>query len=196
MSRSPVPQARPPRWPLALLALFGVLATLALAQGIVDVVVPTLRGEEPFGFLFGMTEAWGMPFFTAYIFLHNVGLASIVPGFGFIAARFERKTSNRYVIGLLLLGAVVVSILVAAQFVVMESARFDLPVAATLLVGEACGVLALSWAAARELKGFVPTRAYEWSLVTPFRNLRVPLAYSFSLLLILSVWEAYAVLGA
>lgn len=195
MAKAALPRVRPPRWPTAMLGLFAILATLSLLQGWIDVVLPVTRGEPMFGFLFAMTERFGMPFFVGYIFLHNLGLASLVPGYGFLAAWFERRTVNRFVIGILLAGAVLASILVAANFVFGASERFDLPLALALLVGEACGVLALAIAGARELRGFVPTRAYQWALVTPFRNLRIPLAYSVTLLLILSVWEAWAVLG-
>lgn len=187
-------RTRPPVWPVAMLGAFAVLATVSVLQGMVDVVLPTLRGEDPFGFLFGATERFGPLFFVAYIFVHNLGLACVVPGFGFLAAKFERNKANRFLIGVLLSAAVLVSLLVAGQYILLESERFNLPIALTLLVGETCGVLALAFAAMRELRGFVPTRRYEWSLVTPFRNLRVPFAYSVGILLILSLWEAYAVL--
>jgi hypothetical protein len=119
-----------------------------------------------------------------------------VPGYGFLAAYFERRTVNRFIIGLLLAGSVVASLLVAAQLIMTAPEEFHIPTAIALLLGESCGVLALAIASARELKGFVPTRAYEWSLVTPFRRLRLPLGYSIVVLLILSIWEATAVLGA
>ena len=187
--------ATPPRWPALVLVAFCVLATLSLAQGIVDVVLPVSRGEQAFGFLFSMTERHGPSFFVAYIFLHNLGLACLVPGFGFVAAYYEKKTVNRGLIGLLLTGAVVMSLLVAIHFIVSAPDRFDLPLASALLVGEACGVLALAVAAAAQLRGFVPTRRYEWSLVTPFRQLGIPFAYSAILLLLMSLFEAWAVLG-
>lgn len=196
MAKAVARPARPPQWPTVMLGFFAVLATVSLLQGWVDVVLPVFRGGPMFGFLFAMTERFGMPFFIGYIFVHNLGLASLVPGYGFLAAWFERRTVNRFVIGILLAAAVLVSVLVAANFVLGARERFDLPLALALLVGETCGVLALAIAGARELRGFVPTRAYQWALVTPFRNLRVPLGYSVILLLILSVWEAWAVLGA
>lgn len=186
---------RPPRWPTAMLALFAILATVSLLQGWVDVVLPVVRGEPMFGFLFAMTERFGMPFFALYIFVHNLGLASLVPGYGFLAAWFERRTVNRFIIGILLAVAVLVSILVAANFVLGAHERFDLPFALALLVGEACGVLALAIAGARELRGFVPTPAYDWSLIQPFRNLRTPFLASAAVLAILSLVEAAAVSG-
>lgn len=190
------PRTRPPRWPTLLLGFFAVLATLSLLQGIVDVVIPVLYGGPTFGFLFAMTEKLGPGFFIGYIFVHNLGLACLVPGYGFLAAWFERRRANRFLIGMLLTLSVVATLLVAFDFILSAPRSFDLPLSLALLVGESCGVLALAVAAAAELKDFVPTRAYEWSLVTPFRRLTVPLAYSALLLLLLSVWEAYAVLGA
>lgn len=186
----------PPRWPTFLLGLFCVLATLSLFQGIVDVVIPVLTGAPSFGFLFEMTDRFGPWFFIGYIFVHNLGLACLVPGYGFLAAWFERRKVNRFLIGVLLTGAVVGSLLVAAHFILSAPTRFHLPVSLALLTGEACGVLALAVAAARELKDFVPTRAYEWSLVKPYQNLRVPLGYSAVLLFVLSLFEAWAVIGA
>lgn len=186
----------PPRWPTLFLGGFSLLATLSLLQGWVDVVLPVARGEPVFGFLFLMTERFGPVFFILYIFIHNLGLACIVPGYGFLAAWFERHTVNRFIIGLLLMCTVIATLLVAVQFILSAPQHFNMPLALALLVGESCGVLALAVAAAEELRGFVPTPKYEWSLITPFRRLRVPLGYSALLLLLLSIWEAYAVLYA
>ncbi|HEX2021089.1 MAG TPA: hypothetical protein VHH36_00125, partial [Candidatus Thermoplasmatota archaeon] len=118
-----------PRWPTAVLALCAVTATLSILQGVVDVVLPALQGEEPFGFLLRATEAYGPAFFIAYVFVHNLGLACLVPGFGFLAAWFERKTRNRTLIGVLLAGAVVASLLVALQYLLLAHDRFDLRIA-------------------------------------------------------------------
>lgn len=189
------PPRRPPRWPTALLALFAVLATVSLAQGIVDVVLPTLRGERPFGFLFEMSSRYGPVFFGAYIFVHNLGLACLVPGYGFLAAWFEKRTANRALIGAILAGAVAFSLLTALTYIVRAPERFDLAVSVPLFLGEAASVLVMALLAARELRGFVPTRAYDWSLMTPFRRLRVPFVASAALLAVLAAFEAVVVLG-
>ena len=168
---------------------------MSLAQGVVDVVLPTVRGERPFGFLFEMTERHGAVFFGAYVFLHNLGLACLVPGYGFIAAWFEKRTANRTLIGLILAGAVAFSLLTALTYIVRAPERFDLWVSVPLYIGESASVLMLAVAAARELRGFVPTRVYEWSLVTPFRKLRTPFLASAALLAVLAAFEAAAVLG-
>lgn len=184
----------PPAWPAVMLAVLALLATLSLAQGVVDVVLPVLTGGEPFGFLFSQTARFGPAFLVGYVFLHNLGLACVVPGFGFLAAWFERSTRNRFVIGLLLSGSVVVSLFGTLQFVLEASELFDLPTALGIFVVEASAVLAVAFCATRELKGFVPTRRYEWSLVTPFRNLGVPLAYAVAALLAVSLFETWTVL--
>lgn len=188
--------ARPPVWPTVMLAALAALATLSIFQGVVDVALPAIRGEAPFGFLFQQTRSFGPGFLVGYVFIHNLGLACLVPGYGFLAAWFERHTANRFLIGLVLAGAVVASLAVALEFIFQASARFDLPGAMTLFFAEAAAVLAVAVAAARELKGFVPTRTYEWSLITPLRNLGVPLAYAFVTLLLASAVEAYVLLGA
>lgn len=184
-----------PSWPTVLLATLALLATISLAQGIVDVVLPTVSGEEPFGFLLDQTARLGPGFFIAYVFLHNLGLAALVPGYGFLAAYFERRTQNRALIGLLLAAAVVASLLVALEFLIQARERFDLARALVLFTVEASAVLAVAIPAARQLKGFVPTRRYDWSLVTPFRKLRAPLVYAATVLLLVSGVEAWMVLA-
>lgn len=185
----------PPRWPTLMLGAFAMLATLSILQGWADIVLPVLTDGEPFGFLYAMTERFGPGFFIGYVFVHNLGLACLVPGYGFLAAWFERRTVNRFIVGVLLAGSVAASLLVAAHFILTAPTSFHLPTSLALLVGESCGVLALAVASARELRGFVPTPQYEWSLVHPFRNLREPLGYSVIVLLLLSIFEAWAVLA-
>ena len=191
---APAPR-RAPRWPTALLALFAVLATVSLLQGVVDVVLPTLRGERPFGFLFEASSRFGPAFFGAYIFVHNLGLACVVPGYGFLAAWFEKRTANRALIGVILAGAVAFSLLTALAFIARAPERFHLAVTIPLFVGEAASVLVLTVLAARELRGFVPTRTYDWALLTPFRRLRTPFMASAAFLAVLAAYETAVVLG-
>lgn len=179
-----------PRWPSLQLAAFTLLATVSLAQGIVDLVIPVLMGEPPFTMLMTWTERLGPAFLATYVFLHNIGLACVVPGYGFLAARFERKTENRGLIGILLVGAVVLSLLVALQYLVMARERFDLLFAIPLYVVEAVAILLLALPAARELRGFVPTPRYDWSLLQPFRKLHRPFMTSFVILAVLAAAEA------
>lgn len=193
LASTQVRTSSPPMWPTFVMGGFATLATLSILQGVVDIFIPVIVGEPAFGFLFHMTERYGATFFVGYIFIHNLGLASIVPGYGFLAAWYEKRTLNRGLIGVLLAGAVLASLLVAGHFILTAPDRFDVPFASALLLCEACGVLALAYAGARQLWGFVPTPRYEWSLVTPFRQLAIPFAYSATLLLVTSLIEAWAV---
>lgn len=187
-----------PSWPLVMLAFFAVLATLSLAQGVVDLVLPALQDEEPFGFLFEATERFGPNFLIGYIFVHNLGLACLVPGIGFLAAWFEKKTVNRTYIGILLASAVLLSLLVSLQYLIQAQERFDLRIALPIYLGEALAVLALAVSGALELRGFVPTRTYQWALITPFRRLAlvfVAVAAVLALLATLEVYVLYNQLG-
>lgn len=192
----PARRAYAPRWPTWMLGAMVGLGALSILQGLVDVVVPSLLGLEPFFLLFSWTERFGVTFFAAYIFVHNVGLACVVPGFGFLASRYERRVTNRERIGIILLAAVFVSLLVALEYLLQASWRFHLPFALALFTVEAAGVLLVAWPSARALKGFVPTPAYGWALLTPFRRLRAPLVASVVLLLAASVLETLFVFSA
>jgi len=191
--RIPVERAAPPTWPTVMLAALASLATLSLLQGVVDILLPTLQGDEPFGFLFRATDLLGPAFFALYVLVHNLGLACLVPGFGFVAAKLERKTANRGLIGLLLAGAVVLSLLIGLEFLVQASDRYDPTLVVPLFVVESAGVLALAIPSARLLRGFVPTRTYQWALVEPFRKLKWPLVASCLLLAVASAAETWMV---
>lgn len=180
---------------MAMLGIFALVALVSLVQGFLDVVIPTARGEAPFGLLFQESQRFGPVFFAAYIFVHNLGLATLVPGFGFVAARFERKPKNRGLIGILLVGAVVAALGVALLYILRAPDRFNLVVSSCLFAGESVAVLALGVTAALELRGFVPTRKLGWSLVKPFRTLVLPAIVSAALLALLAVVETRAVLG-
>ena len=137
----------------------------------------------------------GAPVFAVYIFLHNLGLACLVPGFGFVAVRFERKPANRKLIAALLAGSVVLALLVSAEYLVQANERFDLWFAIPLFLGEVVGVLVLAIPAARELRAMVPTRRYEWSLLEPLQRLTPAFLASTAILAVLSAIETKIVLG-
>jgi hypothetical protein len=182
-----------PRWPHWMLGAMATFGALSLAQGFVDVVIPALTGAEPFRFLMGWTDRLGYGFFAAYLFVHNFGLACVVPGFGFLASKYEAHTTNRERIGMILLGAVLVSLLVGLEYLLQAAWRFDLPFALTLFAVEALAVLLLAFPSARLMRGFVPTRTYSWALVTPFRRLRLPLVVCVVLLMATSLVETAVV---
>lgn len=172
-----------------------MLATLSLVQGFVDVVLPSFRSEEPFRFLFATTEAWGPPFFIGYVFVHNLGLACLVPGYGFVAAWVEKRSRNRQLIAVLLAGSVIISLLVALQYILFAHNRFDLRLAIPLYVGEAVSVLTLTLASAAEVRAFRPLRQDGAEIERPFRNLGFVIATTASLLVLLATIEAWAVLA-
>gem|GEM_PF-3837193 len=178
-----------------MLGLFALVAVVSLVQGMVDVVIPTIHQEPPFQLLFRESERYGPLFFGAYIFVHNMGLATLVPGFGFVAARLEKKPKNRTWIAILLVGAVIAALAVAALYIARTPDRFRLAVSIPLFLGESVSVLALGVTAALELRGFVPTRKLGWSLVKPFRTLALPALVSAALLVVLAVVETRAVMG-
>lgn len=184
-----------PRWPTLMLGAMAVLGGISILQGIIDVVLPALTGQEPFAFLFAGAERFGPAFLTAYLFVHNLGLACIVPGFGFVAGYFEKQTTNRQRIGFILLGAVFVSLLVALEYLIQAADRFDLAFALSLFTLEAIAVLLVAFPSALQMRGFVPTPAYGWALVTPFRKLLPALAASFLLLLAASLLETLHIVG-
>ena len=113
---------------------------------------------------------------------------------GFRAPWFGRGRRARGPIGAILLVAVVVSLFVTAEYIVQEHQRFNLRLAVPLVIGETTAVLALAGLAYWELRDFVPTRTYSWSLITPLRRLRFPLIVSAALLMLLAVIETRAVL--
>lgn len=183
-----------PRWPTAMLAMLACLGTLSLLQGVFDIAVPTVLGEQPFGLLFQATQTFGPAFFAVYVFLHNFGLACLVPGFGLVAVLLEKEKRNRKHIATLLSGAVILGLLVGLEFLVQASSRFDLVRVVPLFVAEALGVLILVIPAAREVRSLVPTRTYAWSLVTPMRKLATPLVLSCGVLALASAYETWLVL--
>lgn len=182
-----------PRWPERMLVVCGWLASVSILQGVVDVVIPALQGREPFALLYDMEAKFGPWFLALWVFMHNLGLACLVPGIGFLAARFERRTELRGHIGVLLAGAVILSLAFALQYILVARERFNLAFALPLYTAEAFVVLVTSVVAARELWGFVPTRAYGWSLISPFRRVGVTLAAAAIVLAALAVGEAAAV---
>jgi len=170
--------------------VFAGLAALSLIQGIIDTMAPSLSGGEPFSLLFDNAVRFGPGFLAVYIYLHNLGLACLVPGFGFIAAWFERHTPNRARIGALLVIAVFASLLTALYYIATRSEMFTVSFALALFVAEATAVLVLAVPAAYELKDFVPTPAYGWALHDPYVRLVPYFIVSATALAALSVIEA------
>lgn len=88
----------------------GALAALSLAQGVLDVGLPLARGEAPFGFTLGLGDAQGPGALYLAILAHNLGLAGLLPGLGFLLAMRERHPGLRRAIPPILLVALVVAL--------------------------------------------------------------------------------------
>jgi len=155
-----------PRVPVYFTGLLLCLALIGIGTGIMDVAVPVLKGDELFAPLKRAVELFGYPYLFLHIFLHNLGIACLVPGIGLIAAHMERNPRLRAVIGPILSVAVVVSILTGA-FWVVQSGAYAQGVIVLFFALEAAGVLLLTFAGLRAMRGYVPTPAPGWSLHTP-----------------------------
>lgn len=169
---------------LVMLGLFAGLALASILQGLLDVTLPGARGQEPFALLYSATSVLGPLFYFAYVLVHNLGLACIVPGFGFLAAWFERGALQRRVIGGLLVGGVASGLVLTLAALLRAADRFNFRVAIPLYIGEAVSVLLLAGLAARELARFDPQQGYG-----PIIALRWPLAVSAMLLALLAALE-------
>lgn len=181
---------------MVLLGVLAAVATLSLAQGFVDVVLPAWTGQRPFGILFSLASRYGSLFLVGWIFIHNLGLACVVPGYGFMAGWWERDPRNRRHIGLLLAGAVFGTLILSGALMLRERDRFNLAFALPIFVAEALAVSFLAVAAAREVRAYVPTGERGWSLVTPMRRLGPPLVASVLLLGFLAAVEVRTIVGA
>ncbi|MHB8605933.1 MAG: hypothetical protein ACYDCK_11830 [Thermoplasmatota archaeon] len=157
---------RPPRRATVFTAILLGLALASLATGILDVALPVLQGEPPFSSLFATVSYLGYPYLFLHIFVHNFGLACLVPGVGLAGASLERTQQRRVLIAIILLGAVILGLLAAVEYI-LESGRFDLPVALALLALESLGVLTLAFAGYRVVRDHKPTPRIGWSLVHP-----------------------------
>lgn len=169
---------------VALLAAFCALATLSLAQGILDVTLPRVLGTEPFGVLYGLSGAYGPSFYFAYVLAHNLGLACIVPGYGFAGAWMDQRPMQRRVIAAMLLAGVASGLALTLAALLSAQERFQLAVALPLYLGEAVSVLVMAALSARELVRFDARRGFR-----PLLALLWPFAVSAALLALLAAVE-------
>lgn len=171
------------------------LAAASLVTGVVDVLVPVLAGEEPFAVLDVLVRELGPAYLFFHVFVHNLGLACIVPGAGLLAAKYEKSPRGRRLAAMILFGAVVLSILIAAEYLVQARERFDLAIVAPLIMVEAFGVLALAWRGYRVVRDFRPTPKIAWSLVHPTRELAPWFAGSAIVLALAALVEVGVISG-
>jgi len=163
----------PPRAPVAFIVMLALLAGAGLATGIEDVAIPSLTGKPLFEGLREIVERGG-PLGYAYLFLHilihNLGIACLVPGVGFIAAHFEKCPEKRRLIGPILGAGVLLAMSTASLWVIMEGVYSSTAILVFFAL-ECAGVLLLTWAGMRALRGYVPTRKWGWSLFEPASRL-------------------------
>lgn len=183
-----------PIFPIVLLTVMFTATALSLVSGTVDVGIPALRGERPFGLLFEMKERVGPGYVFLHIFVHNLGLACLVPGLGLFAAALERRQENRKRIAMMLLATVVITALTALQYIVQAGFWTDVRIVGLAIV-EVTAVLMLAVVAYKPVSNFVPTRALGWSLVKPMREIRGPFVAATAVLAAASVFEVMALLG-
>lgn len=163
--------------------LLVALSAASVAQGVLDVAIPIARHEPPFGWLLERSHAWGPWFLGAWLFVHNVGLAVLVPGVGFAAAPHARDARERGRVAHILVVATLALIALGAFLLLQRPDIFTTRVAWPLYIGESAAVLLPALAAARELIGPQPR----------LRALRAPLAAAVSALALLATVETLAV---
>jgi len=159
---------------LAFHVLLFVLATVGLATSVVDVAIPALTGRPPFGLLLAHTDRHGPAYFAAHVFLHNLGIAALVPGLAFFAMRLERDARARRLIPSLLLAASVVAVGAGVARVATDPRLLALPLTGPLLALEAQAVLALAFAGHAEARRHEPGGALGESLAPSARRLALP----------------------
>lgn len=170
MTRAVLVHRKAPWEPLFFAGLLLFLALIGLATGILDIAIPTLNGEPIFSNLEAAVARWGFLYLFFHVFLHNLGLACIVPGIGLLAAHLEPNPRLRRAIGPILALAVALSLGVAATWVVRSGAYVNETV--LLIFGlEAAGVILLTAVGLRALSGYVPTPTAGWSLHHPTHRL-------------------------
>lgn len=174
-----------------LLGVLAFFATESLLQGIVDVTLPFARHEEPFRFLFAQTQLWGPGFFFLYVFVHNLGLACMVPAYGVLGGWFERRRMNRLAIGALLFAAVLASLAMSLAWMLHDAERFDMGFAIPLYVAESAAVIVPAALGAREVARWEPAEGLQRIM----RETGWPFVVSAALLLLLAAVETVFVLG-
>jgi hypothetical protein len=71
------------------------LLVLSVVTGIYDVLLPALAGARPFYHLAKFLDAFGYFYLYLHIYVHNLGLACLLPAVGLMAMYYEKKTQFR-----------------------------------------------------------------------------------------------------
>lgn len=181
MPRLATAHRQAPREPLFFAGLLLFLALFGVATSVTDIAMPVMSGKPLFSNLRGAVDQWGYPYLFFHVFLHNLGLACIVPGVGLLAAHLEPDPRIRRLIGPLLAVAVAASLGTGAAWV-MRTGAYSQGAILLIFTLEVLGVGLLTWVGLRSLRGYIPTPAPGWSLYSPTYRI-APFAVVSSLLL-------------
>lgn len=173
----------------------GALATLSLFQGVVDIALPLSRGETPFGFTFGLMHKLGPGILFLSILVHNLGLAGLLPGLGFLAAMLEPNPRARRLIAPILLLALLLSMGTAVSAIFAGPGDFDLRFSLPLFLAEATAVLAVAFVSYGEFRRFLPRAPGRRDVARAFEAVAVPVFVSALGLIVLAVLETLVILG-
>lgn len=160
----------PPLVPAVVVCALLTLSLWAIASGLLDLVVPRLADAQDFEGVQRAANLAGPAGLGAYVLLHNLGLAALVPGVGLVACALEPSPRRRRLVAAILLAAVVVSLLVATELVIRRG-YWRLPIVLPLLVLESAAVLMVAIASYRALASYVPTPRPEWSWIIPLHKI-------------------------
>lgn len=168
--------------------LFAALSALSILQGILDFGAPALLGTRPFAFTYSLASH-GAPLLFLAIFLHNAGLALLLPGVGFLAMRAERREANRRALRVILLTTAIAAAAMGLVYVLGGRGTFDLKHALILLAGETAALLLVALAAFRAMAPMVAARPDDAAWTRALVALRAPIAVSLALLALLAALE-------
>ena len=175
--------------PLAQVALLAALATAAIAQGVADFSGAALLGKPLFGFTNGIAERFGAAGLFVAILAHNLGLAALIPGIGYLAARWERTSAGRLLVGRVLLIGLVSAMGAGLFYVLAGPGDFSLGIALPILAGEAFAVLFVAQRAHAQFARFRAAPPDAGALGEAMRQVRVPLLFAFGALAVLAAAE-------
>ena len=189
---------RADRLAFLLAACLALLAAASLAQGWLDVALPRARGERPFAFTGGLAEAHGPGALYLGILLHNLGLAGILPGMGFLLAMREPRPRLRRAIPAILLAALVLA-LANTLAMLLAGARhggLDLRFPLALYLAEATAVLGVGLLAHRAFRRWPDAPPDRAAVGRAFRGMGAALFAAAVGLALLAGVETHALLGA
>lgn len=160
-----------------MVGLLAASSLFAILSGLLDIAYPSLTGQPRFMDLYLLAARFGPAYLFFHIFLHNFGMAAIVPGVGIVASSFEADRRRRRWIAWILAGAVVVSLGSAAELILLKGWE-QMTLVVPLLFAESSAVLLLTYAGLRALRSFVPTPNPQWAWFQPARELTPYIAIS------------------